>query len=58
MQFNVGEIVKVYSTFDFSEVAAVIVEVKGKNLRVKYLDRMDEAALWYMDDEVIEEETG
>jgi hypothetical protein len=57
MQFNVGEIVKVYSTFDFSEVAAIIVEVRGENLRVRYLDRLDEAALWYQDDEVIEEET-
>ena len=58
MQFKVGEIVNVYSTFDFTEVAALIVEVKGENLRVKYLDRMDEAALWYQEDEVIEEETG
>ena len=58
MEFKVGEIVNVYSTFDFTEVAALIVEVKGENLRVKYLDRMDEAALWYQEDEVIEEETG
>lgn len=57
MEFKVGKIVNVYSTFDFTEVAALIVEVKGKNLRVKYLDRMDEAALWYQEDEVIEEET-
>jgi hypothetical protein len=58
MQFNIGDIIKVYSTFDFSEVAAIIVEVRGENLRVRYLDRLDEAALWYQDDEVIEEETG
>jgi hypothetical protein len=57
MQFNIGDIIKVYSTFDFSEVAAIIVEVRGENLRVRYLDRLDEAALWYQDDEVIEEET-
>ena len=57
MQFNIGDIIKVYSTFDFSEVATIIVEVRGENLRVRYLDRLDEAALWYQDDEVIEEET-
>lgn len=57
MQFNIGDIIKVYSTFDFSEVAAIIVEVRGENLRVRYLDRLDEAALWYQEDEVIEEET-
>ena len=58
MPFKVGEIVKVYSTFDFSEVAAIIVEVRGENLRVRYLDSMDKPALWYRDDEIIEEETG
>lgn len=58
MQFNIGDIIKVYSTFDFSEVAAIIVEVRGENLRVRYLDSMDKPALWYRDDEVIEEETG
>ena len=58
MQFKVGEIVNVYSTFDFTEVAALIVEVKGENLRVRYLDSMDKPALWYQEDEVIEEETG
>ena len=57
MQFNIGDIIKVYSTFDFSEVAAIIVEVRGENLRVRYLDRLDEAALWYRDDEVIEDNT-
>ena len=58
MQFKVGEIVNVYSTFDFTEVAALIVKVKGENLRVRYLDSMDKPALWYQEDEVIEEETG
>ena len=53
MQFKVGEIVNVYSTFDFTEVAALIVEVKGENLRVRYLDSMDVPALWYQEDEVI-----
>jgi len=58
MQFKVGEIVKVYSTGDLSVTAALIVEVRGINLRVKYLDSMDKPALWYRDDEIIEEETG
>jgi len=58
MQFKVGEIVKVYSTGDLSVTAALIVEVKGINLRVRYLDSMDKPALWYQEDEVIEEETG
>jgi hypothetical protein len=58
MPFKVGEIVKVYSTGDLSLTAALIVEVRGENLRVKYLDSMDKPALWYRDDEIIEEETG
>jgi len=58
MPFKVGEIVKVYSTGDLSLTAALIVEVRGINLRVKYLDSMDKPALWYRDDEIIEEETG
>jgi len=58
MPFKVGEIVKVYSTGDLSVTAALIVEVIGVNLRVKYLDSMDKPALWYRDDEIIEEETG
>lgn len=58
MPFKVGEIVKVYSTGDLSLTAALIVEVRGENLRVKYLDSMDKPALWYRDDEIIEEEIG
>jgi hypothetical protein len=47
MQFKVGDIVHVYSIIDSSKVAAIIVEVKGFDFRVKYLHRIDAAPLWY-----------